>query len=295
MLLLFSLLPTLRMGAWAVEIELLPAEYWYDAKSSNYVLSYHGLVYEHAAKTAKTMAYFTRSRADHAELAISYGNASALVKSTGRGLLAGDLNLGPFSGSNQVYAACVGEKKFTNAVIRFDAAKELIITDIDDTIKDTSVLNTRKMLSKTFFRDFKPVPGMRELFARLTGTNKTVVIYLSGSPPELGPALNQFIRNHGFPQGILRLRGPGALTANYLAGSVKRYKQNELRIIMERFNLPVILIGDSGQNDPEVYSEIDKLYPGKVKRILIRSIQERPLTRERMQSLSDKVEIIGGQ
>lgn len=276
----------------AVEIELLPAEYWYDAKSSNYVLSYHGLVYEHAPKAAKTVTYFTHSKTDNTELAVQCGDTSVMAASSDHGLLAGNISMGPRPASNAVYTACIGDKAFTNAVIHFETADSLIVTDIDDTIKDTSVLNTRKMLSKTFFKDFKPVKGMPELFSRLIGTNKSAVIYLSGSPPELGPALSRFIVKEGFPRGILRLRGNGALTAKYLAGSVKKYKEAEMRIIMERYNLPVILIGDSGQDDPEVYSLIDKAYPGKVKRILIRSIKERPLTKKRMESLSVKIEII---
>jgi phosphatidate phosphatase APP1 len=49
------------------------------------------------------------------------------------------------------------------------------------------------------------------------------------------------------------------------------------------------LIGDSGQEDPEIYHEVVDLYPGRVKAIYIRSVSHRPGRVEALQKLSDRV------
>jgi phosphatidate phosphatase APP1 len=40
--------------------------------------------------------------------------------------------------------------------------------------------------------------------------------------------------------------------------------------------LPFILIGDSGENDPEVYSDIVRRFPKRIRVIYIRSVNRQP-------------------
>lgn len=53
--------------------------------------------------------------------------------------------------------------------------------------------------------------------------------------------------------------------------------------------LPCILIGDSGQHDPEVYAEIVKAYPGRIKAIYIRRVDKDPEREQAIQRLRDEL------
>jgi phosphatidate phosphatase APP1 len=48
-------------------------------------------------------------------------------------------------------------------------------------------------------------------------------------------------------------------------------------MILDSFpHLPFVLIGDSGERDPEIYRDIVKEYPARIRAIYIRSINKRP-------------------
>ncbi|MCC5907181.1 MAG: App1 family protein [Balneolaceae bacterium] len=51
------------------------------------------------------------------------------------------------------------------------------------------------------------------------------------------------------------------------------HKMNQITTILEHFpERQFILIGDSGQYDPELYRDIRSYYPGQIKQIFIRDI-----------------------
>ena len=53
----------------------------------------------------------------------------------------------------------------------------------------------------------------------------------------------------------------------------KPQKQNEIRNILNTYNdLKFILIGDAGEHDADIYMEITKNYPNKIKAIYLRSV-----------------------
>ena len=74
-----------------------------------------------------------------------------------------------------------------------------VISDIDDTIKDSNVLNKEELIQNTFFRKFKAVRGMPQLYKKLE--NKGVAFhYVSGSPWQLYPFIYNFLNEEQFPQ-----------------------------------------------------------------------------------------------
>jgi phosphatidate phosphatase APP1 len=77
---------------------------------------------------------------------------------------------------------------------------------------------------------------------------------VSGSPIQFAPRLVDFLSTHDFPFAGLHLRRLSPST-------MKDYKQPLIRKILARFQRPAILIGDSGEHDPEVYAEIRKESP----------------------------------
>jgi len=86
-----------------------------------------------------------------------------------------------------------------------------VISDIDDTIKITEVLDRLKLLRHTFIDVPSAVPGMAPFYRKLhevvsTPASPSPFVYLSASPYNLYPFLREFVRGAGFPDGMIILR-----------------------------------------------------------------------------------------
>jgi phosphatidate phosphatase APP1 len=46
-----------------------------------------------------------------------------------------------------------------------------------------------------------------------------------------------------------------------------------------------VLVGDSGEKDPEIYLKICKRYPGRIKGLFIRDLEHRPMDEELLDSI----------
>lgn len=161
-----------------------------------------------------------------------------------------------------------------------------LISDIDDTIKATEVpAGKDTVLHNTFCLDFKSVvvPDMAAAYKEL---GDIPVHYVSGGPEQLfGPLYDFLITGPGaFPEGTFHLKffstHPSLESTNnlmrFLGSSLEvtyKHKLNEITELMNRFpERKFILVGDSGEIDPEVYSEIRKKRPAQVQEIRIRDL-----------------------
>ena len=82
-----------------------------------------------------------------------------------------------------------------------------IISDIDDTVKITNYLDKREFLKNTFLREFREVPGMKELFHRCKSNYDNCSFhYVSASPYQLFEELQEFFVRVGFPSGSFHLK-----------------------------------------------------------------------------------------
>lgn len=91
-----------------------------------------------------------------------------------------------------------------------------IISDIDDTVKLSDVLNKRELLRNTFLREFVPVDGMASLYRHWEEQHDAVFHYVSASPWQLQPELESFLRSTGFPPATFHLK---SVRVNALPGS----------------------------------------------------------------------------
>ncbi len=154
-----------------------------------------------------------------------------------------------------------------------------IVSDIDDTIKESHVLNRDELIKNTFLRRFKAVPGMSSWYAQLAAQDKSTRFhYLSSSPHQLYPALDGFLQNENFPLGSVHLRYIDLSEELFGNGnSSKRHKLSTLQTLIEQFpQRQFVLIGDSGEADPEIYAEIARRYPAQVRAIYIRNVSQEP-------------------
>ncbi|KAF5392740.1 hypothetical protein D9757_001013 [Collybiopsis confluens] len=147
-----------------------------------------------------------------------------------------------------------------------------IISDIDDTIKVSDVLNTSLLIQNTLFNDPVPVSGMPELYDSLASSlisdenTAPQFIYLSGSPIQLYPFLTSFIQStfSTTSQGPLLLQNfsvtDPTLIINAITGSEDGgqgkidYKVGQINNIHGMYpQKSFLVIGDSTEKDPEVY------------------------------------------
>jgi phosphatidate phosphatase APP1 len=149
-----------------------------------------------------------------------------------------------------------------------------VVSDLDDTIKVTEVLNRRRLIERTFFRDFEAVPGMAAVYTAWA-CGGAAFHYVSASPWQLYPPLSDFLDSAGFPRGTFHARSfrlHDSSSLDFFAAP-GRYKVETLDELIRTFSSRhFVLVGDSGEADPEVYGEVARLHPGRVDRIFIRRV-----------------------
>ena len=165
-----------------------------------------------------------------------------------------------------------------------------IISDIDDTIKESSVTNRRELLNNTFLREFVSVEGMAETYRRWAEAG-TSFHYVSSSPWQLLTSLDELKSVHQFPVGTMHLRN--FRLRDQLLKKVIIRRQGK-RVAIQRLieNLPLrryILIGDSGEKDVEIYRKICRKNPNSVAAVFIRELDDCPMDPERWQKLKEQL------
>ncbi len=149
-----------------------------------------------------------------------------------------------------------------------------VVSDIDDTVKVTEVRDHRALLANTFLREFRAVPGMADLYRRWA-KGGAVFHYVSASPWQLYAPLSDFLRRHDFPAGTFHLKSfrPRVTGLRTLLANPEKSKRRAVAAVLEAFpRRRFVLVGDSGERDPEMYAELARAYPGRVARVLIRDV-----------------------
>jgi phosphatidate phosphatase APP1 len=151
-----------------------------------------------------------------------------------------------------------------------------VISDVDDTIKVTEVLaGKRRILERTFLEPFEEVPGMAARYRAWRDDGGAVFHYVSASPWHLYPELSRFMDRKKFPTGTLHLRQfrvKDERRWNLLA-SPRRHKLREITTLLSRYpKRRFVLVGDTGESDPEIYGEVARAHPKQIAAIAIRRL-----------------------
>ncbi len=166
-------------------------------------------------------------------------------------------------------------RTFAGTVQLIGQAGLSVISDIDDTIKISEVADRKALLANTFLREFQAVPGMAKIYQGW-GAAGARFHYVSGSPWQLYKPLSEFLRSAGFPAGTFHLRSFRwkDSTVAALFTSPEAMKRETIASILTLFpRRKFILVGDSGEKDPEIYGALAREYPKQVVRILIRDVR----------------------
>jgi len=149
-----------------------------------------------------------------------------------------------------------------------------VISDIDDTVKETAVHERRTMLVNTFLREFMPIAGMGDVYRRWREQG-AAFHYVSSSPWQLYQPLARHFAEVALPEGSFHLRAfrlRDHMLRRIFLGR-RPAKGAVMRGILQRFpQRQFILVGDSGEYDPEIYGALARRFPGQVASILIRRV-----------------------
>jgi hypothetical protein len=149
-----------------------------------------------------------------------------------------------------------------------------VISDIDDTLKHSHVACKRTLLTNTFLRPFETIPGMAPLFREWSAAG-AAFHYVSSSPWQLYEHLAAHLDEEGFPLGSFHLR-PFRLRDHLLRRMLMMRRAGKLgviRSIMKTFpQRRFLLVGDSGERDPEIYGALARRYARQVAGIFIRDL-----------------------
>ncbi|KAJ1910462.1 hypothetical protein H4219_006203, partial [Mycoemilia scoparia] len=134
----------------------------------------------------------------------------------------------------------------------------LIISDIDDTVKVSGVVDKRTLAYIILHQNHKSVNGMAELYSKLYYEVGHEVVYASNSPVPMYKLLEQFFRHYGFPLTYMNLRPFqfGKVSFENFRGKETNKRGRILDTINQSSYRNVVLIGDSGEHDLEHYSDI---------------------------------------
>lgn len=171
------------------------------------------------------------------------------------------------------------------------SARYGVISDIDDTVVYTGVANTAMMMWRLFAQGARSrvvFPGVAALYQALhagrEGEEGNPLFYVSRAPWSIYQVLVEVFRRNRIPHGpILILREWGMKRGSLLPRKAKNHKLDAIRHILEVYpDMRFVLIGDSGQRDPEIYSRVLREHPGRILGIYIRDVSNTP---ERSQAI----------
>lgn len=174
-----------------------------------------------------------------------------------------------------------------------------VISDIDDTIKITQIpAGPKVVMANTLVREYQAVPEMAERYRAWRGV---AFHYVSGGPWQLYRPLTEFLFSPeiGFPEGSFHMKNARKnllntdtwedLTALVTNSNLTfEHKLQQISEILKRFpQRKFILVGDSGEKDPEVYREIQSRFPQQIQEILIRDlVDDRTRNSRRLEGMS---------
>lgn len=251
----------------------------------------------------RVMHSYLRGSTKSNNLEISFNGTSHKVRSNNRGYF--KINLSCDNGISvdlnhlNVYLLKKNRKirlqipePFDHCYFSYGNGKMAVISDIDDTVLVTHTLNTfrkvRTLLIKNALKR-KAVKEMKDLYQQFS-LKGYPFFYVSNSESNLFPLIRLFLEHNHFPIGPIFLKP--FVKWNQIIKKKKRpenssHKKEKITFLLNSLkDMNFILIGDDSQKDPEIYAEISKTFPGRIKQVYIRSVKKN-FTAKRIQKQSE--------
>ena len=155
-----------------------------------------------------------------------------------------------------------------------------IISDLDDTVVRTGATSKLRMMQMVMLNDANtrvPFEGVAAFYRALQkgpdAEGHNPIFYVSSSPWNLYSFFASFMEAHDIPPGPIFLKDFGFTEDKFLKSGHLQHKLDRINLLLDTYpDLPFILIGDSGQKDPEVYRKIVADRADRLRAIYIRDV-----------------------
>ncbi|KAL8691829.1 MAG: hypothetical protein Q9218_003026, partial [Villophora microphyllina] len=152
-----------------------------------------------------------------------------------------------------------------------------LISDVDDTIKHSAIgAGAREVFRNVFIRDLGDlsIDGVKEWYKKMANMG-VKLHYVSNMPWQLYPVLRSFLNRAGLPEGSFHLKHYTGMLQGIFEPVAERKKGTLDRILSDFPRRCFILVGDSGEADLELYTEIVEANPGRILGVFIRDVTTR--------------------
>ncbi len=227
----------------------------------------------------------------YAKLEVKYGDSIAGMTANDEGFFGGwvDGSTGDLTDEWLEYIVDVVSPRAPDAAIVTGSgeianvqrgARFGVISDIDDTViqsRVSSFIQAARTVMLGNARTRLPFPGVAAFYRALrdgaSGDEKNPIFYVSSSPWNIFDVISEFLELQNIPKGPLMLRDWDINLGAFSSSRHLEHKTGIIRDILGAYpGLPFILIGDSSQQDPEIYRTIVTEFPGRIQAIYIRDV-----------------------
>ncbi len=223
----------------------------------------------HPSHILKVIRLFLSRSSKRTEVELLIDGRKHILKTSKRGFIEKTLQVE--TQSKVLKFKIKGHENYKDIPIDFlSRDSKLVVSDLDDTILKSQATNLTKLILRTLFRPLKKrssFEGASEFYQNLERAGNKI-IYVSSSTWDLYPMIKDFILEFDFPNGPILLQNTRDKQKSKKSHHQKFDYLIEISKLVNKGQL--ILIGDEGQRDPEIYLEISKLHPNLVDQILIR-------------------------
>ncbi len=171
-----------------------------------------------------------------------------------------------------------------------------VVSDIDDTIIHTRADNilthvSEVMLNNPYTREvFDGMPEFLQALVDEQGVDANMLFFLSSSPWNLHHLFQETFAHHGVPRGSFFLKDFGIDRDKLIKSGHGEHKGTRIRTLIETYpEIDFVLIGDSGQEDAEIYAEVVAEHPERVAACYIRNVSD-PQRAAKVQALSAELD-----
>ncbi|MEZ6094756.1 MAG: phosphatase domain-containing protein [Pirellulaceae bacterium] len=190
-----------------------------------------------------------------------------------------------------VHLSCLGSNEWQTAkVFLMPRAGVSVITDIDDTIKDSAINDRKELLANTFLRPFRSISGMADVYNEWAN-NGVDFHYVSSSPWQLLKPISEMLERDGFPSGSVHLRY-FRLRNHVLQRMIRIKRSGKItslkQVVGDLRDRRFLLVGDSGEKDLELYCSLVKRYGDRILAVFIRNLASKPLSDERIRKFTEQ-------
>ncbi|KIW34440.1 uncharacterized protein PV07_01218 [Cladophialophora immunda] len=149
-----------------------------------------------------------------------------------------------------------------------------LVSDIDDTIKHSGISSgAREIFKNAFIRELGDltIKGVKEWYTKLAAMS-VQLHYVSNSPWQMYPLLRSYFSLAGLPPGSFHLKQYSGMLQGIFEPAAERKRGSLDRIMNDFPERKFILVGDSGEADLEVYTDVVLEHPGRVLGVFIRDV-----------------------